>query len=272
MILDAAALPIEQYHRSAPEWWSKTSLRYLAEYGPRWVGMWLAGQVLPRKPGGAEQGAALDCLLTEGSEAFSARYTMRPEGIDGRTKEGRAWAAGHIGKSILSSDDWTILADAAHAVRGCLAWPQIERARAQATIRRHSPALGLGLQSRPDWLIAEDGIVLDLKKTRDLARFGAQAIELGYHLQAAVAGWCLAGDGIPLEHAYLVAVEWERGARCRVYEIPHEVLAHADRQMRAVASEIADRLARGDWSDHQQAIEPLPLPAWVERQIEEAAV
>ena len=113
--------------------------------------------------------------------------------------------------------------------------------------------------------------MFDLKKVRDLDRFGAQAIDLGYHLQAAVGGWCLAGDGFALEHAYLVAVEWERGARCRIYEIPHEALAFADRQMRDVAAEISDRVKRSDWADHPDGvIKPLPIPGWMMARMEAA--
>lgn len=270
-IIPSSELSIDDYHKAAPAWMSKTTLRYFKDYGAPWFKLFLDGQVEPAKPGGVEQGAALDCLLTEDGADFAARFAIKPAGMDGRTKEGRAWAEAHIGKAILSEADMAILQDAAAAVRALPCWPEIEASVAQATVRRHAAALGFGLQSRPDWLRAERGAVRDLKKTRDLGRFGSQAIDLGYHLQAAVAGWCLAGDGIGLEHASLVAVEWERGARAREYIIPHEVLTYADQQMREIASEIADRLARGDWTDRQIAAEPLPVPAWLMRQMEDAA-
>ncbi len=75
-----------------------------------------------------------------------------------------------------------------------------------------------------------------------------------------------------LEHAYLVAVEWERGARARVYEIPHDVLSYADRQMRDLAAEIAHRLKTKDWADQQPEGEELPIPGWLMAKIEMAAV
>jgi len=138
-------------------------------------------------------------------------------------------------------------------------------------VRRDAPQLGIGLQSRPDWMNPGISRLWDLKKTRDLAIFGKQAIDLGYHLQAAVASWCLAGDGVQIEQASLVAVEWQRGPRAREYVIPHEALADGDRQMRAIAAEVADRLARNDWSDSQPQPEPLPIPEYMLRRMENAA-
>ncbi len=270
MIISAKDLPITAYHKAAPAWFSKTSLRYFKDNGAPWFRLFLDGLVEPKKPGGVEAGNALDCLLTEDGAGFAERFAMKPKSMDGRTSEGKAWAKANEGKEILTESDTAILADAAEAVRTCWAWPQIEKSMAQATVRRHSDSMGFGLQSRPDWLMPSDGIVWDLKKTRDLDRFGGQAIDLGYHLQAATGKWCLAGDGIDMRKAWLVAVEWERGARCRVYEIPSDVLDHADREMRAIAADIADRFQRNDWIDHQEQGEPLPVPDWMRRKMEAA--
>lgn len=271
MIFTSTELPIEQYHASAPAWLSKTSLRDYISHGPAWWKLAYLDRTMERpSPGGALQGLALDCLLTEGMESFAARFAVKPAGHDGRTKAGREWAEANAGRLLLTAEDAEILADAAEAVRSCCAWDRIAKCAAQVSVRRESPALGLGLQSRPDWLHIDGGsaVLFDLKKTRDIDLFGKQAIELGYHLQAAIAGWCLAGDGIGLEHAYLVAVEWERGARCRVYEIPHAALEAGDRLMRETAAEIAARIKSGDWTDRQAGPEPLPIPDWLMRQME----
>lgn len=265
-------LPIADYHSSAPRWLSKTSLRAFVEHGPRWwKRRYLDGDKrLDKRPGGAAEGLALDCMLTEGPAAFAARYVVRPAAIDLRTKDGKAWAAEHAHLESIHEEDHAILLDAVEAVRALPAWPEIEAAKAQQTVRRDSAGLGLGLQSRPDWLDVPGGRLWDLKKTRDLTAFGRQAINLGYHLQAAVASWCLAGEGIGLEHAYLVAVEWEPCPRARCFEIPHAVLEAADREMREIAAQIAHRIKTGDWSDVQPAPEPLEVPDWMLRQMEAA--
>lgn len=264
-------LPITEYHSSVPQWLSKTSLKHFIEYGPKWWRLAYLERTIPiPEPGGAAQGLALDCWLTEGPEAFARQWAIKPEGMKLSTKEGRAWGDEQVGKRILSHEDFSILLDAVAAVTNCPAWSDIEKARAQHTIRRQSSSLGLGLQSRPDWLHRDGSVLWDLKKTNDLKKFGGQAIELGYHLQASIAGWCLADDGISLDAAYLVAVEWERGARCRVYEIPDACLAAGDDLMRRTAAEIADRLKRNDWTDKAE-VSSLVVPEWVMRKSEVAA-
>jgi len=265
-------IPIEAYHSSAPRWLSKTSLRDYLKMGPAWWRLaYLDKAIRKPRPDGAAQGSALDCYLTEGAAEFERRYVIKPDGIAFNTKEGKAWRDKHAeGKECLSHEDGMILADAIDAVMSCCAWKDIEKAMPQQTIRRHSESLGLGLQSRPDWLRNDGRVLFDLKKTRDLDRFGGQAFDLGYHLQAAIAGWCLAGDGIALEHAFLVSVEWERGARCRVYEIPHDMLAHGNEMMRDTASDIARRIKENDWRDKHVEPEMLPLPTWAQRKMEAA--
>ena len=258
---------ITDYHAAAPAWFSKTTLRLFSELGAPWFRLWLDGKVAKPHPKGADQGLALDALLTDGRNALNNRFAFAPDNLDRRTKAGKEWADAQAGKTILTAEDALIIEDAAAAVRSCSAWSAIEKSLAQHTIRRHSPALGFGLQSRPDWYLPAQETLFDLKKTRDLTRFGSQAIDLGYHLQAAVARWCLGNDNI---RAFLVAVEWERGARCRVYEIPADVLAYADAEMRTIALEISRRMASNDWTDHQAEAEPLPVPGWMKARMEAA--
>ncbi len=263
MIIDSIHLPIQEYHSSAPQWLSKTSIKDYQEHGPVWWKQAYLDRTLPRKrPDGASQGLALDCWLTEGEGVFRALYAIKPEDMSFATKEGKAWKAEQGNREIITSDDYAILIEAVDAVRMHPQWKNIEKCKAQQTIRRKSEGLGIGLQSRPDWLNVDALTVYDLKKTRDLDLFSKQAVGLGYVLQNAIAGWCLAGLGIGLEHAYLVAVEWKRGARCRVFKIPDEAMAAADQSMRAGASEIADRLKRNDWVDHPPEYETLALTTW----------
>jgi hypothetical protein len=273
VIIPADQMPIEEYHQSAPAYLSKTSLRAFVDRGPAWwKRRYLDGDTsIDSAPGGAAEGLALDCWLTEGQAAFDARYVVRPKTIDLRTKDGKKWAEDQAEKLMIKEEDYAILTDGVRAVRALPCWPEIEQALAQTTIRRHSDALGLGLQARPDWLAPQRGILWDLKKTRDLDQFGRDAINMGYHLQAAVASWCLAGDGIGLEHAYLVAVEWDHEARARVYEIPHEVLESADRDMREIAAQIAYRIRSNDWTDVQSAPEMLAVPEYMLRKMEVAS-
>jgi hypothetical protein len=270
-ILPPTAMPIGAYHGSAPEWLSKTSIRDFLGHGPAWWHKaYIAKTVKKPTPDGVEQGLALDCLLTEGSDTFAKRYVVKPEGHDGRSKEGKAWLADLGDRTAISAKDHAILMDAADAVRRCVCWPDIERAQAQLTIRRSVAGLAGGLQARPDWFDLQRGLFFDLKKTRDLGRFGAQAIDLGYHLQAAVARWCLQGEGIQMESAILIAVEWEPGARCIPFEIPEWAIDEGEKEMREGAGRIIGHLQAHSWANPTEQPRPLEIPEWRRRKMEGA--
>jgi hypothetical protein len=248
---------------------SKTSLRSFGERGPAWWKLRYIDRAIPdRRPEGATEGLALDCLLTEGLDQYIQRFIVRPKDIDLRTKDGKQWRAMNEGKELLSAEDGLIIEEAAEAVSASCIWKEIDDfALAQHTIRADKPRLGFGFQARPDWIrIAENkAVIYDLKKTRCLASFGRQAIDLGYHLQAAVAKYILQEHGIEVEAAFLIAVEWERGARCRVYQIPENALRAGSNLMVSYANDIYECMKSGVWSESQDEPEPLPIPEWLER-------
>lgn len=290
MILSPTALPIESYHRSAPEWLSKTSIMDFRRMGPAWWKLAHLDRAIERpSPGGVLQGNMLDCYLTEGEAVYRDRYMVAPIGApkkpDSRqmnakkpspeTLDAIAYWAPFAGKVIVTQADEAIMRDAVAAVLDLPDWPRISAGKLQHSIRRHSSELGLGLQSRPDILELDlsqrVATSWDLKKTADLDRFPHQALDLGYHLQASIAQWCLAGEGFTPDKAFLIAVEWERGARAKVYEIPTEALEEGFRWCGETVKEISQRLASGDWNYRQAAPEPLPIPTWRARQMAEVA-
>ena len=288
MILPPSALSIEEYHASVPAWLSKTSIMDFRTWGPaRWYLVYVAKTLRRPVPGGVEQGQMRDCWLTEGEQAFRDRYVVipadapkRPSSAQLKAKKPSADTLDAIaywslfeGKLTVTREDYDILLDAVEAVHGLEEWPRVQEAQAQMTLRRLSSDMGFGVQSRPDWMALDgsNAITDDLKKTRSLEHFGAQALDLGYHVQAAIAGWALAGDGYEHERANLIAVEWERGARADMYRIPTEALAGGVGIFRETAAEINARMLSGDWSYRQGGAKPLPIPAWRMRQMEGAA-
>ena len=295
MIIPPEDLPIANYHNACPLFLSKTSIRNFQEYGPAfWKMAYLEKSIEIPKPGGTEQGSALDCLMTEGESVFRMRYPKIPADAPKRPQDRHAnaknpspatlqaaawwaaWDAQHPGALELSDEDRTICYEARDAIMRHQKWPEVCAARIQHTVRRESAKLQelskgrcIGLQSRIDYISPEGAApfkVIDLKKTRDLSGFGRDAISLGYQTQAAIAGWCLAGEGITMEEAWLIAAEWKRGARCRMYRIPDFVLDFATRELYASAQEIAERLGNDDWQDRQCDNDSLlDIPAWMAR-------
>jgi hypothetical protein len=277
MILSPSDLSIEDYHASTPEWLSKTNLRDFAKMHPaEWHATYVT-KVLDRKaPGGVDEGKMLDCVLTEGWGAFGKRYVQAPDEIInpktgemyGRTSKAFTTWSDQTGLEVVDENEMCILKACYNAVTNHPKWPEISRCQAQMSIRRKSNGLGIGLQSRPDWINFEEGVMFDLKKTRDLNIFGKQAIDLGYHLQAAIARWALAGEGVSIERAYLVACDWSMFPKCRVYQIPEFALVDGELEMRGLAADIADRMKNGFWGDVVPDEEELPIPGWMKYRME----
>ena len=265
---------IGEYHSRPATTLSKSRIMDFAHHGPAWWKLrYIDGVIPPRESDAMDTGNALDHKLTGDPATFDLRYAVKPEGKegDGRTKEGKAWAEANAGKTILSRSDAAILEDAVRAVRECpAALKATAGAHQQVTIRRHIAGLGIELQTRPDWWCPFTEDLIDLKKTRDLDVFPRQAIDLGYHLQLALGHWLLAQEGHMPGKGYLLAVEWERGARARLYEVPEVALADGWRRCEALVKEIAGRLKSGDWTDRQHAPEVLPLTDWQIRKMEAA--
>jgi hypothetical protein len=296
MIIYPQDLDIEKYHSAinppGEVWLSKTSIKNYIEKGPGWFKKaYIDKSIEIPTPGGAAEGKALDCYLTEGADVFAKRYkplpSTAPKKPDKKQRNAKKpsqetidaikwwddWHAENPEWIELSDRDRAILHDAVAAVVRHPIWQEIEQCDAQLTCRRWSAGLGIGLQSRPDWLSADRSRLLDLKKTRDLDRFNNQAIDLDYHLQASIAGWCLAGDTFSLESATLVAVEWDYGARVQTFPIPHEALELGSEVMRKGAACIAKRLKTGDWMPTTEPEKPLEISPWkldyIRRKIEE---
>lgn len=127
-------------------------------------------------------GQAFEDIFELDQAAWLAKYPVRPDGLDGRTKEGKAWKEANDDKSWLTSREY----DAIQRMRdNLLAHPDASHimgaATSQATIERNWRGVFL-LQCRPDYWL--DGQTADLKTTSDFAGFDREISKWRYHSQA----------------------------------------------------------------------------------------
>lgn len=130
-------------------------------------------------------GTAVHTAILE-PHLLSGTVAVRPEGIDGRTKEGKAWASENEGKILLTQDenaDITGMAKSFFSHPFCQALKGKKKA-IEESIFEELPS-GVVLKARPDLWI-EDTII-DIKTTEDAseAAFSKTCANLMYHLQAA---------------------------------------------------------------------------------------
>ncbi len=171
-------------------------------------------------------GAAAHCLILEGDEAYAKGYAVMPDGLDRRTKEGKAIYAEleASGKTVLKASDNILIERMALAVESnadaakllSTGWPEV-------TIRDNGGPVWV--QGRLDWMTAADDIV-DLKTCADLGDFARDIERHGYYRQLAFYQRMLvherAGGHVPA--CYIIAVEKQAPYRCRTYKLTPGIL------------------------------------------------
>jgi hypothetical protein len=216
-------------------------------------------------------GSALHTHVLE-LDQWDANYVVMPEGIDRRTKAGKAeWdvfstAAGS--RTVLSRADADLVMRMGEAVYGhpaaaaLLALPGI----AESTWMWRDEPTGLQCKCRPDWLTNDGTLVVDLKTTEDASPKGFQksVANFSYHKQAA---WYLHGieqaTGKCPEQFVFIAVEKKPPFAVAVYAADAEMIregwraAERDLEVLAICKE-ADA-----WPGYSEAVEPISLPPWM---------
>ena len=205
-------------------------------------------------------GRAIHCRVLE-PDAFDGRYVVRPRGLDGRTKEGKAWAAEQVGRDVLSADDGDLVETCARAVHdhevahriieGCL----YEQALTWVLD-------GIGCKGRIDAL--DRGSIVDLKTCRDMGAFARDFARMSYHGQLAwyLDGARLAGAVDTDARAYVVAVETSEPYDVAAFVLPDDVITMGRTLYRTLLDLWVSCREADCWPGRYPALTPLELPRW----------
>lgn len=215
-------------------------------------------------------GTAVHTLTLE-PDTWESRYIVAPQ-VDRRTKEGKAlWAefeAEAQGRELISADDRAIVSRMAEAVWRHPAAGMLLKlpGQAETTHMWKDAATGLDCKCRPDWLIDDGSLIVDLKTTEDAspAGFRKSIAAWRYHLQAS---WYL--DGIESatsrrpDQFIFICVEKKPPHAVAVYAADDEmVAAGAAAAVRDLAL-LAECKATGRWPSYSEQIEVISLPGWM---------
>jgi hypothetical protein len=213
-------------------------------------------------------GTLTHCVLLE-PDTVDDRYVVKPFGLDGRTKEGKAWAATvPAGVEVISDD-------------------QLRAAECQADRLRSMPDVGSLLAAgnpevsafwvdeetgelckcRPDWVApAGDGVILvDVKTCQDASPtgFAKACANMRYHLQAA---WYAEGyekaSGQRVLGFVFACVESEAPYATAAYMLDDAAMELGRAENRRLLGLYAACKASNDWPGYSPTIEPLSLPSW----------
>lgn len=207
-------------------------------------------------------GRAVHCAVLE-PDTFGSRYIVRPAGLDGRTKKGKAWAAEarERGLEVLGADEGatvTLCSTAVHdhdAARGLLEGCLYEQAITWALD-------GVACKGRLDAL--DRGSVVDLKTCRDMGAFARDFARMSYHGQLAwyLDGARLAGAVDDDARAYVVAVETCEPYDVAAFVLPADVVEMGRALYRSLFELWVSCRDADCWPGRHPALTPLELPRW----------
>lgn len=212
-------------------------------------------------------GSALHCSVFEPG-MFQARYVVRPDTVDGRTKEGKAWLAENErpGITLLTSEQG-------------MSVQQMRRSIYDNRDARRLLEAGGNPEEPVYWVDEETRIVckgrldllgpraiVGLKTTRKIkpARFQAEAAAFGYHLQ-----WAFYRDGVERARnvelpVVEIVVENQPPWDVVVYDIPEEVLDAGRAAYREALAKLEQCRAAGEFPGVAPQRLQFQLPAWAD--------
>jgi exodeoxyribonuclease VIII len=208
-------------------------------------------------------GSAAHCSVLESNEYLN-RYTVAPDGIDRRTKEGKAaWSElESSGKTILSADDWQKIIEmncaiADHQVANELLADGIAESSGFAEL------LGVPVKCRPDWL-HDNSVIVDLKTTDNAGpnAFAKSCASYRYHVQAAFYSDICREIGLDIKAFVFIAVEKAPPYAVSVYELDSDSIKVGRTLYQRNLETYRRCLETDHWPAYSQSIETLSLPRW----------
>jgi len=216
-------------------------------------------------------GSALHTHVLE-LDQWDARYVTAPEGIDRRTKMGKAewevFTTASTGRTVLTKGDADLVMRMGRSVFGHPAAAMLLGlpGKAETTHMWTDAATGLQCKCRPDWLTDDGRIMVDVKTTENASprEFARSIAQWRYHVQAA---WYLDGveqsTGTRPEQFLFVCVEKKAPFACAVYAADAEMIAAGAKTAARDLEVLATCKAADAWPGYSDQIEPISLPAWM---------
>ena len=219
-------------------------------------------------------GTAIHTAVLE-PETFLDRYVILPEGIDRRTKDGKAEYAILEGKAEAKGAQLLPYADfdKVMAIKSaCHTHPMAKQlfrdGKAEMSVFWTDEETGVLCKCRPDWLLGGDNpAILDLKSTEDASPdgFTRSAYKYRYHVQAA---WYLDGLeaalGVKPDVFMFLAVEKSAPYAPAFYYADDAMITAGRAEYRRLLRLFAKCQSENDWPGYPTKLQALTLPKWAD--------
>lgn len=263
-------MPAADYHGT--DALNASGLKHLRRSPAHYYGAMLdPHRPMPEPTAAMRNGTLTHCALFE-PDALASRYVVRPAGIDGRTKDGKAALAelAASGREVIDADAMAAAQRQADAVRRL---PEVAAlladGYAEASAFWLDGETATLCKCRPDWVApAGDGVVLiDGKTTQDASAdgFGRAIWTWGYHLQAAwYADGFEAATGLRVHGFVFAAVEsaWPHAAAA--YMLGDDVMDRSRAECRRLLRLYAECRRTNTWPGYPAGVQQINLPKWAQ--------
>ena len=225
----------------------------------------------PPRPSTAafDLGTALHAAALPGESLDSVAVRM-PEGLKRTTKEGRAFVAEHADKIILNTTDahcldQMMLSLREHPVSSALVNGELA-GKSEQSFFATEPETGLKVKCRPDFMLDDGSLIIDLKTTTDASPKGFQKslVNFRYYVQAA---WYLdvveMSTGKRPDGFLFVAVEKQRPFSTGVYVADEEMIKIGREHAMEDLRNIAKWKSEDSYPGYSDRAEMISLPKWM---------
>jgi hypothetical protein len=228
-------------------------------------------RVVPEPTPAMAIGSAVHTHVLE-LDQWDAQYVVAPAGIDRRTKVGKAeWDVFQtaIGtRTVISREDADLVMRIGRSVLShpAAAYLLGLPGKAETTHMWVDEATGLQCKCRPDWLLDDGSMIVDLKTTEDASPRGFQKsiAQWRYHIQAS---WYLDGlqhaTGKRPEQFVFIAVEKKPPYACAVYVADAQMIEIGRNTARRDLDKLNICKAADYWPGYSDGIEQINLPPWM---------
>lgn len=229
----------------------------------------------PREDSEAMLLGRLTHALVYEADQVASRYVREPRfnramldataisrGYEGGKETAAAWTLTNAGRDIVPVDLWDrAVAMGAALQSDPISGPMIRGGFAEQMIEWTDKRTGIECRGRVDHI---NGALSDLKSTRDIQRFAAQATSMAYGMQIAYYADGLAANGIALvESPAFVVVENVPPFDVVVLEIDDAALSAGRRLYRSCLDRLAECRATDSWPGVSGGARALFVPpAW----------
>ena len=210
-------------------------------------------------------GSFVHSSVLEGHVATADKYAALPEGIDRRTKEGKAsyeaFLAATAGKTVLSSDEWTLGDNVSKAMLRARDAIGVKFTKTEFMFT--TDYCGVPIKCAIDAL-GDDGYLYDLKTTEDASPRGfLQAVRnYRYNLQAHLYRTAYeAAFKTRLNGFRFIAAEKESPFEFSVYEIGPELMSFAVADFEAAVKTYKSCVALDEWPGYGHDIKTVDIGA-----------